>query len=109
MKKTVLFFMLFLLVNFFSYGQLKTKETSARKIDKPVIVDGFLSEPSWKKAPQAGDFIQFQPERGSPASLNTEVKILYDDNFVYFGFLCYDPEPDKIAASITKRDAELKK
>ena len=108
MKKAELFLMLFLLLNFFSYGQWKMKETSARKIDKPVIVDGFLSEPSWEKAPQAGGFIQFQPERGSPASLNTIVKILHDDNFVYFGFLCYDPEPDKTAASITKRDAELK-
>ncbi len=108
MKKTVLFFMLFLLLNFFSFGQWKMKETSARKIDEPLIVDGFLSEPLWEKAPQAGGFIQFQPERGRPASLNTVVKILYDNNFIYFGFLSYDPEPDKTAASITKRDAELK-
>jgi len=107
MKKTILFFISFQILALLSYGQWKTKEASAKKIDRPVIVDGFINEPSWEETPQAGDFIQFQPERGRLASLNTVVKILYDDNFVYFGFLCYDPEPDKIAARITKRDEEL--
>jgi len=88
-------------------AQGSVKEIGALKINKSIEVDGLLDESSWVKAPEAGDFIQFEPERGKPASLKTTVKILYDEKFIYFGFLCYDSEPEKIAARITKRDEEL--
>lgn len=35
------------------------------------------------------------------------MKIIYDEDSIYFGFLCYDSLPEKIAARMTKRDAEL--
>ncbi len=89
------------------FSQEEIKETFGLNIDESIKVDGFLDELVWEKAPEIGDFIQFEPERGKPASLKTTVKILYDENFIYFGFLCYDPQPEKIAARITKRDAEL--
>lgn len=72
------------------------------------MIDGLLSEAAWKNAPETGDFIQLQPEKGKPSSVKTVVKILYDKNFVYFGFLCYDPEPKKIAARMTKRDTDIR-
>lgn len=53
-------------------------------------------------------FIQFQPDRGNPASLSTTVKVLYDDTFIYFGFLCADTDPEKIAASVNKRDQDVR-
>jgi len=36
------------------------------------------------------------------------VRILYDDTAVYFGFLCYDREPERVVARVTKRDADLR-
>ncbi len=89
------------------FSQEEIKETFGLKIDESIKVDGFLDEPVWEKASEISDFIQFEPERGKPASLRATVKILYDENFIYFGFLCYDPQPEKIAARMTKRDAEL--
>ena len=83
------------------------KEARAAKTDAPVKVDGVLDEPAWSAAPILSDFLQFQPERGAAASVATSVRILYDGKAVYFGFENADPEPDKIAARITKRDAEL--
>lgn len=71
-------------------------------------VDGNLDEEAWADAPQAVDFIQLQPDKGQSATLKTEVKILYDEAFLYFGFTCFDPNPDRIAASITKRDEDTK-
>lgn len=35
----------------------------------------------------------------------TEVKILYDDNYIYFGFICSDPNPEKIVLGSSKRDS----
>lgn len=83
------------------------KHAAALKIDVPIKVDGLLDEAPWSQAPVLSDFIQFQPERGAGASVRTSVRILYDGKAVYFGFENVDPEPDKIAARITKRDAEL--
>lgn len=73
-----------------------------------MSVEGRLDESIWEKAPEAGDFIQLQPEKGEPASEKTVVKVLYDESYIYFGFWCYDSEPQKIAARMTKRDEDLR-
>lgn len=99
--------MFFLLSYFPLFSQVEVKKTTALKIDESIKIDGSLDEPAWDRAPEAGDFIQFSPERGKPASVNTKVKILYDEHFVYFGFLCYDQEPEKIVSRVAKRDAQV--
>ena len=107
MKKIPFALIILLISSLLVFGQEETKETLGLKIDESIKVDGFLNESVWEKAPEISDFIQFEPERGKPASLKTVVKILYDENFIYFGFLCYDPHPERITARMTKRDAEL--
>lgn len=107
-KKFLFAVMFFFLFSFLIFSQWKLKETYALKTDEPINVDGLLNESVWKKAQEAGDFIQFQPERGEPSTFKTAVRILYDDKYIYFGFLCYDPEPEKIAARMTKRDTDIK-
>lgn len=67
-----------------------------------------MDEPGWAEAPEASDFIQLQPDKGEPASERTVARILFDDRYVYFGFWCYDSEPQKIAARMTKRDSDLR-
>jgi hypothetical protein len=108
MRKLLIIFLPLLLASIPVFSQSEVKETTALKMDEAIKVDGSLDEPIWEKAPEAGDFIQFAPERGKSSSVKTRVKILYDEKFIYFGFLCYDSQPEKIAARITKRDAEVK-
>ena len=84
-----------------------TRQATALEIDVPVKVDGLLDEAPWDAAPALSDFVQFQPERGAAASVRTSVRVLYDGAAVYFGFECADPEADRIAARIVKRDADL--
>ena len=91
----------------FAFGQT-AKEATALKASAPIKVDGVLDEAPWNTAPVLTDFIQFQPERGAAASVRTKVRVLYDQTAVYFGFENDDPEPDKIAARLMKRDADLK-
>ena len=69
-----------------------------------VTVDGRLSEPEWKLAQPAGDFIQQAPAEGSPSTEPTEVRFLYDDANLYIGGMMYDKQPDKIVTNELKRD-----
>lgn len=108
MKKTRMAAFLFVLLPLLLFSQMRVKEAAAIRIKIPLKVNGLLDEPVWENVPEAENFIQFQPERGEPASLKTKVKILYDERFIYFGFLCFDPEPGKIAARLTKRDSDLR-
>ncbi len=107
MKRAIAF--VFILAGLLSpaFGQERVKEAAALKIAEAISVDGTLDEPAWKTAGDLSDFIQFQPSRGEPASVRTVVKVLYDSRYIYFGFLCYDPEPAKIVSRVTKRDADL--
>ncbi|MFB0566044.1 MAG: DUF5916 domain-containing protein [Candidatus Aminicenantaceae bacterium] len=107
MKKSVLALLIFSLSFFLVFGEDQLREASALKITESITVDGSLVEPIWQNTEVISDFIQFEPERGKSASLITEVRILYDDNFMYIGLLCHDPQPGQIAARITKRDEEL--
>lgn len=106
--RTALFiaFLLWLLTSF-AAGQT-AREAAALKIDEPVRIDGILDEGAWAKAPGLSDFVQFEPDRGAPATVRTVVRILYDDRAVYVGFENFDPEPDKIAARLSKRDSDLR-
>ncbi len=83
------------------------RDATAVKISEPIRVDGVLDEAAWGRAAVLSDFIQFEPERGAPATVRTSVRILYDGAAVYFGFENADPELDKISARISKRDSDL--
>ena len=90
------------------YSQDEKNEILIIKTEKSVDIDGLLSESIWRKAPDANVFIQKDPYEEDTDSIKTVVKILYDDGFIYFGFLCYDPEPDKIQGDTIKIDDDLR-
>lgn len=98
---------LFGLKPFMLGAQAAAREAKALRIDIPLSIDGLLDEPTWEKALIIGGFIQYEPEKGKPSPFKTIAKILYDDRFVYIGFLCDDPQPERIAARISRRDGEL--
>lgn len=103
-KKIVLFCLLFQLLSWQIFAQREFKLNYALRIIEPIEIDGFLNEPVWAKAPEASDLMQAK----GPEEVRTSIKILYDDNFIYFGFLCYDPQPDKIEALVTEKDEDLR-
>jgi len=96
-----------LLASSFAAGQA-AREATAGKAEGAIKIDGVLDEADWGRAPILSDFVQFQPERGAPSAVRTVVRILYDATAVYFGFENTDPEMDKIAARLSKRDSDLK-
>lgn len=75
----------------------------ARVSVKPNI-DGILDEKAWKSPPLEVDFITYKPRFGETLPFKTSVWLAYDNRNLYFAFLCYDPEPQKIRSVITQRD-----
>ena len=71
---------------------------------KPVI-DGKLDDECWKTTGVwAGDYHQYIPNEGAKPSYPTEMKILYDDKFIYVAFRAFDGEPQKIQRLSGLRD-----
>ncbi|MCP4220084.1 MAG: carbohydrate binding family 9 domain-containing protein [bacterium] len=74
-------------------------------IEKPPKLDGVLDDDAWKDGPIVnGPFIINSPVYGETLKQKTEIYIAYDPDNIYFAFYCHDDEPDKIKASISRRD-----
>lgn len=76
-----------------------------KKSSTPIKLDGLLDEDSWKAADVAKNFFLNRPYDSSFAKLQTEVRVLFDDNFIYVGAICYEPRDIYTVASL-KRDFE---
>ncbi len=73
------------------------------KFEQPPVIDGKLNEEVWQKAIVLKDFYQIQPGDNTPPSRPTEVLLGFDPKFIYIAFKATD-EPDKIRATVAKRD-----
>ncbi|HLP58141.1 MAG TPA: DUF5916 domain-containing protein [Candidatus Deferrimicrobium sp.] len=71
--------------------------------EKPRI-DGILDEPIWQNPPLKKEFITYIPIYGEKLPYETQCWVAYDTNNLYFAFQCFDPEPEQIKTSLTKRD-----
>jgi len=90
-----------------SWGLAAAPEIRPLIIKEPVTIDGRLDEPAWRQAAAVTDFIQFKPERGLAAAFVTEARVLLAADRLIVGFLCRDPEPERITARLTRRDSDL--
>src|SRR6266513_1732732 len=70
-------------------------------------IDADLSDPVWKKGTVIDEFYQLEPNEGKPSSERTIVRVLYDENNLYFGITCYDDEPKRITGRIKARDGDI--
>jgi hypothetical protein len=75
------------------------------RVETPgVHVDGRLDEAAWSGAAVLTGFTQFQPVEGIPASQETEVRVIYGPQAIYFGIVAHDDDPSGIQATLTERD-----
>jgi hypothetical protein len=90
------------LVNY--HASIKRVYYATRTAIKPKI-DGRLDDECWHKVGTwDGNFIQQQPNQAQPPSQKTEIKILYDDTYLYMALKCYDDEPEKMRPVLGRRD-----
>jgi hypothetical protein len=101
-------FFLVLLMASFTYCSSQEKSLPATRILQSPVLDGKLNDPVWKTAPVADNFTQYFPAIGAPATVRSEVRILYDDDAIYIGAFLYDA-PSQIRRQLTARDEEQQK
>lgn len=68
-----------------------------------ILLDGKLTEKSWKNAQRVSGFTQVKPTPGRVACKKTTVQIAFDDQAIYFAAVCYD-HPDSISKVLSLRD-----
>ncbi|MCX6227437.1 MAG: carbohydrate binding family 9 domain-containing protein, partial [Bacteroidia bacterium] len=86
-------------------GWPANESVRAFKVTAPPVIDGILDEAVWKNAPSYSDFKTFIPDFGKVVPQQTRAWLAYDAENLYFAFDCQDPEPDKIKANVSARDA----
>jgi len=84
-----------------------SQSVEALRIEEEININGMLDENIWNSAVPVSGFTQFEPVYGEEASFKTEIKVLYNNQMIYFGINCYDPDPAKISTKVTKRDGEV--
>lgn len=89
-----------------SWGATLPRVFRAERADDPVVVDGILDDRSWTGVRTDGQFWQRDPDEGAPAEFPTRFGVLYDDEALYVGVYATDPEPERIAGLLTRRDEE---
>ncbi len=91
----------------FAQTQLPLPTATATKVTTPVRVDGVLDEDAWAQAVPIKGLLQVEPTQGAAPSEDTEVRVVYDADNLYFGILCRDRTPSGIVSTQLGRDAEL--
>ena len=77
----------------------------AARLSGTIEIDGLLNEPAWQRATPITRFRQYQPDEGAPASLATEVRVLYGPDAIYIGARM--SEPGGVVAPLARRDQLL--
>jgi hypothetical protein len=83
------------------------KSMRAARANAAPAIDGVLDDPAWKDAEVISDFVQQEPDVDMPVSEPTEVRVLFDDEALYFGITCVDRLADGVVARELRRDNPL--
>lgn len=86
------------------YASMKRVYYATRTQLVPKI-DGKIDDECWQKEGKwDGGFIQQQPHQAKAPSQETEIKVLYDDKYLYFAIIAHDNEPEKMSPLLGPRD-----
>ena len=101
-------FLYVLLIPLITFGKahIKNSETFVHQITKvteTIVIDGDLDELAWQNVNTTTPFINKWPQDSGLAEAQTEVKILYDDDFIYISATCYQLSEDVVIQTL-KRD-----
>ncbi len=89
-------------------GQAReTPVVQAARTPAPPRIDGRLDDLVWHQAPTMADFFQREPVEGAQPTEQTQVRILFDDDHLYFALRCFDSQADRLVANQMRRDADL--
>ena len=73
-----------------------------QRLGGPVIIDGRLDEPAWNEIVPL-PMVTHMPVFGTSVEDGTEIRIAYDDDYLYVGGIIY-ADPEKISAPTYRRN-----
>ena len=68
------------------------------------LMQARLDDPAWRSVPAVSSFTQWSPRDGAAPSLRTELRVAYDERNLYVLVRAFDPSPDSIVRTVTRRD-----
>ena len=84
------------------------KVAYAASVEDPPTLDGdVLGDPVWAAVEPVSGFRQSAPDEGQPATERTEVRVVFTDDTLYVGVVCYDRDPSGIIVSDSRRDSSM--
>jgi hypothetical protein len=86
------------------FSETSTPPVEAPRAESAPVIDGKLDDPAWASALRLTEFKTWQPDFGKDPSQKTEAYFLFDADNLYFAFRCFDKDPNKIKAAVSKRD-----
>ena len=88
----------------------RQQELHAEKRTDRIVIDAKLDENNWRKVQATGNFVVFDGKIGAgktAAAPQTFVKMLYDQDNIYFAVEAMESEPGKMKINATKRDGPV--
>lgn len=76
----------------------------AVKIDGNITLTGKMDDPLWIQAMPVELNYEIMPGENQPAKQRTTARIVYNNDYLYIGFRCYDSLPSAIRANLSDRD-----
>ena len=70
----------------------KSPEIIAGKTSESINIDGYLDDREWKNAALCSLCYEFEPGNMVTPEVKTEILICYDNEYIYFGGICYENE-----------------
>ena len=89
-------------------AQASPKLANAISVEEPPTLDGdVLGDPVWTAVEPVSGFRQSAPDEGEPATERTEVRVVFTEDTIFFGVVCYDRDPSLIIVSDSRRDSSM--
>jgi hypothetical protein len=85
-------------------GRPAPATVAAARANRPPAIDGRNTDEQWARAAKISDFRQFEPRVDAEPSFKTEFQVLYDERNLYVFVRMFDPHPDSIMRSLSRRD-----
>ncbi|MDF5690446.1 DUF5916 domain-containing protein [Aquirufa aurantiipilula] len=103
-----LFLLLFTLTTFSSLAQTAKRNEIFQMLIKPakgpLKMDGKLDEAAWFEAAKVSDFVMCNPTDTLCSNVRTDVRMTYDDKYLYISAECFLKDQSRYVVESLKRD-----
>lgn len=103
MRKQLHFFLLIFLFAFQPGTLLGQDRLVVQRLSGSIEFDGRCEESAWNEISPL-PMIMFAPVYGNQPSERTELKLTYDDTYIYMGAKLYDSQPEKMKIQLKRDD-----